>query len=409
MEELFQTASGTNESSAGGRILIVDDDPLVSGMLGVSLGVAGHEIMEAGSGEQALAQLLDSPGDALPDVVFLDIEMGLGIDGYETCRRLRAVEATRDLPVIFLSSHDALDDRLRAYDAGGSDFMAKPFVPEEVLRKADLAIRHARRQKKGSVENRYSFDTAMTALSSLGESGVTLKFNRGALGCRTLHALATLIIESMGSFGLACHVQLRTPTENLTLTPQGPASPLEESVIDQSRLMDRIFSFHNRLIINYDSVSLLVTNMPLDDEDLCGRIRDHAAMIAEGADLAAGNINLRNEAVQRADELHRLADVTRQAVEELQGNYRHLQLTTRFELENMTSTIEGLFSHLGLTNNQEFVISDTMRSAVERVLTLFTRSNELDQSFAGIVEELTRAGTYTVAQDDEPPPTIELW
>jgi DNA-binding response OmpR family regulator len=395
--------------SPGGRILIVDDDPVVAGMLGASLIAAGHDIVEAYSGEEALAALAGLSSERLPDMVFLDIEMGMGMDGYETCRRLRAATATHDLPVIFLSGHDELDARLRAYDNGGSDFMAKPFVPDEVLRKARLAIAHKRRQEATIAEIVSSSGTAITALTSLGDSEVTLKFSRGALGCRTLHAMAALTIDSMASFGLNCHAQLRTPTVTLTLTPLGPASPLEESVIERSKTMGRIFSFGNRLIVNYDNVSLLVTNMPLADESLCGRIRDQAATIAETAELAVGNIALRSEAVIRADELRVLASVSREAVEELRGSYRELQVATRLELEAMVHTIEGLYVHLGLTNNQEFTISDTVRGAVDRVLTLFESSSALDQNFASIVEGLTQAGEYTVTQENEAPLTVELW
>lgn len=406
MKNLADDASGTAEAATAGRILIVDDDPVVAGMLGVTLTAAGHEIIEANSGEVALALLA---GAGRFDVVFLDIEMGMGIDGYETCRRLRAADATRELPVIFLSGHDELDERLRAYDAGGSDFIAKPFVVDEVSHKALLAIRHKRKQDTAQAEKRSSHDTAATALTRLGDSEVTLKFSRGALGCRTLRTLASLTIESMGSFGLNCHVQLRTPGATLTLTPQGPASPLEESVMERSKTLDRIFSFGNRHMVNYDSVSLLVTNMPVADEPLCGRIRDHASTIAEAAELAVGNIKLRNEAVTRADELRNLADVSRQAVEELRSSYRDLQVATRFELEHMANTIEGMYVSLGLTNRQEFTISDTVRGAVARVLTLFESSSKLDGNFASIVEGLTKAGEYTVVQEDEPSLSVELW
>jgi hypothetical protein len=75
----------------------------------------------------------------------------------------------------------------------------------------------------------------------------------------------------------------------------------------------------------------------------------------------------------------------------------------------MTHTIEGLYVHLGLTNRQEFTISDTVRGAVDRVLTLFEDSSKLDSNFAVIVEGLTRAGEYTVIQEDEAMPTVELW
>ncbi|MFZ4537401.1 response regulator [Propionivibrio sp.] len=405
--------------AAGSRILIVDDDPMVAGMLGVSLAAAGYEIVSANSGEDALAQLAqlaaqlaDSTelnGELLPDLVFLDIEMGMGIDGYETCHRLRATEATRNLPVIFLSSHDKLDDRLRAYDAGGSDFMEKPFAPDEVLRKARLAILHKRRQQALEMENQSAFECARSALTGLDDSGITLKFSRGALGCRTLRALAALTIASMGAFGINCHVQLRTPGESLTLTPQGPASPLEESVIELSRTIDRIFSFQNRLIVNYESVSLLVTNMPTAEPDLCGRIRDQAAMIAEAAELAVGNINLRTDAVLHAEELRKLANTSLQSINELRGNYRALQMATRMEFESMANTIEAMYVHLALSNHQEFTISDTVRNAVGNVLTLFESSSELDRNFAGIIDGLSKAAKYKISKENEATLNIELF
>lgn len=401
-----------NETVASGNIMIVDDDPVVAGMLGASLAAAGYRIVEANSGEEALGRLagLGATADgALPDMLFLDIEMGMGIDGFETCRRLRATAATHKLPVIFLSGHDELDDRLRAYDAGGNDFLAKPFVPDEVLRKASLAITHKRQQESAELAGRSSSDEARVAFTRLGDSEVMQKFSRGAHACRSLRALAQLTINSMAAFDIDCHVQLRTPAETLTLTPQGAGSPLEESVIEKLRTMDRIFIFKNRLIINYERVSLLVPNMPIGDEDLCGRIRDQAASIGETAELALGNIQLRIEALQRAAELAQLAADSRQGVEELRGSYREMQVSTRIELETMAKTIEGMYVHLGLTERQEFNISNTVRNAVDLVLVMFERGGELDRNFAGILEGLTRAGAYRVAEEDELAPDIELF
>lgn len=401
----------TPDTAAKGRILIVDDDPIVAGMLGISLGSAGHEVIEAISGEEALAQLAKQSRDQLPDIVFLDIEMGAGLDGYETCRRLHANELTRDLPIIFLSGHDDLDDRLRAYDAGGSDFIAKPFIPDEVLRKAGVAIRHKRKQKAEVADGRKTSDKTINDLiSTLGESGITLNFSRGALGCRSLHALGQLTLGTMAEFGLDCHVQFRVPTETLTLTQRGPASPLEESVMGKMRSMERIFSFKSRMILNHDRISLLVTNMPVENEDLCGRIRDHAAMILESAELAADNINLRNEINQRANDLRELADVRRMQVERLRDSYRNAQLSTRLELENMTNTIENMYIRLGLLDSQELIISDTVRSAVEKVLLSFQNASDLDQYFTEVVAGMSsELDAFTVSMESEAPLSIEYW
>ena len=111
------------------RILIVDDDPVVAGMLGVTLAAAGYLIVEANSGEEALALLAQADGSALPDIVFLDVEMGAGIDGFEVCRQLKAGPATRHIPVIFLTARSDAAYEQQGFALGAVDYITKPISP----------------------------------------------------------------------------------------------------------------------------------------------------------------------------------------------------------------------------------------------------------------------------------------
>lgn len=390
---MSENVHDTNSPTLSGKIWIVDDDPVVAGMLGITLQSAGHQTTEISSGEALLA-LAGSMGTTAPaDILILDIELGTGIDGYETCRRLQSNPLTEGIPVIFLSGHDSLDDRLRAYDAGGNDFMAKPFVPEELLKKVAVALNLKHQRDAIAQQNRYATATAMTAISSLGESGATIKFSRGALSCHTLQALAGLAIETMRELGLDCHVQIRSPAMTLTLSRQGPASQLEESVIEKAHAMGRIFNFRNRLIVNYTNISLLITNMPLEDEALCGRIRDHASMIAESADQAVDNINLRLAAHARTEDIRKLATSSRNTLEQLRKSYVEQQVNTRFELEHMQQGIENLCASLDITEQQEQQITQTLHASVEKVLALFALGAEFDRQFAQLVSELDKAGS----------------
>ena len=111
------------------RILIVDDDPVVAGMLGVTLSAAGYQVVEANSGEEALHLLADPDKGPLPDIVFLDVEMWNGIDGFEVCRQLKAGPATRHIPVIFLTARsDAAYEQL-GFALGAVDYITKPISP----------------------------------------------------------------------------------------------------------------------------------------------------------------------------------------------------------------------------------------------------------------------------------------
>src|SRR6185436_12438373 len=87
----------TNAQTTSGLVLIVDDEPLNVDLLEQELGAENYRTVAARSGEEAL----ERAAEAHPDLILLDVMMG-GIDGYETCRRLKAQAATRSIPVIFL-------------------------------------------------------------------------------------------------------------------------------------------------------------------------------------------------------------------------------------------------------------------------------------------------------------------
>jgi signal transduction histidine kinase len=124
-------------------ILIVDDTPANLGVLVETLGAAGYQIMVAEDGEEALAQTEKTR----PDLILLDLMMP-GIDGFETCRRFRARPATTDIPVLFMTALNETTDKVKAFGAGGVDYITKPIEHEEALARVrtHLALRRLRRE-----------------------------------------------------------------------------------------------------------------------------------------------------------------------------------------------------------------------------------------------------------------------
>ena len=113
---------------SGSRILVVDDVPANVDVLRQALEAARYQVMVATSGEMAL----DLAGRFLPDLILLDVTMP-GLDGFETCRRLKQEESTQAIPVIFLTARDDTADLVEGFRAGGVDYVVKPFQKEEVL------------------------------------------------------------------------------------------------------------------------------------------------------------------------------------------------------------------------------------------------------------------------------------
>jgi signal transduction histidine kinase len=123
--------------------MIVDDTPANLRLLMTILAQEGYRVRPMTQGEAAIA----AARAVRPDLILLDIMMPQ-MDGYEVCRRLKADEETRTIPIIFLSAMDATGSKVRAFQAGAVDFIAKPFQAEEVVArvKTHLTLRHLQRE-----------------------------------------------------------------------------------------------------------------------------------------------------------------------------------------------------------------------------------------------------------------------
>lgn len=117
-------------------IMIVDDEPDNLNVLGDMLVREGFGVRAFPSGEEALASAREDP----PALVLLDIRMPV-LDGYQVCRRFKADRGLCSLPIIFLSAFSGADDKVLAFEAGGVDYVTKPFSEVEVLARVRTHLR----------------------------------------------------------------------------------------------------------------------------------------------------------------------------------------------------------------------------------------------------------------------------
>ncbi len=132
-------------------ILVVDDSPDALGFLTEALEATGAMVLVATGGETAL----DIAARITPDVVLLDAVMP-GLDGFETCRRLKGSPATRHVPVLFMTGLTETGDIVRGLEAGGTDYITKPIVLDELLARIRVHLANARREQSA----RLALDTA---------------------------------------------------------------------------------------------------------------------------------------------------------------------------------------------------------------------------------------------------------
>lgn len=343
------------------KVFVVDDDHLARLVVTSQLQAIGHyEMREFDSGTALLA----ARGDA-PDIVLLDINME-GIDGIETCRQLR--QAGDDhAQVLFVSAHDDIETRLDAYRAGGNDYIVKGYMPEELGEKLRVAEQTIAKRRELADRAQYAQQAAFTAMSSMGEMGAVLHFLRASYACREPGQLAAALFEALAQYGVSGLLGVRMAAGEQCYSSRGACSPLEHSILMHASGMERIFQLRDRIVVNYPKSTLLVLDLPLDDPDRVGRIRDNLAILVEAADARLEAMEGEAQRLAQAGGISQAVTDLTQAladIEKMQAGSRvkAMEIGTDY-LTRLTDS----FVHLGLSEDQEAALANMAQEAYARL------------------------------------------
>lgn len=364
------------------KVYVVDDDPVI---LESMCAILGDDCLVEifGDAESCLGRLEQES----PDMFLLDVCLP-GMNGYDLCRRVKDDGALAHIPVTFVSSHDTSEARLNGYDAGGEDFVVKPFDPAELWRKVRVAqqIMQNRRSLQEQIEAAEYLSSL--ALAGMDEGGIALQFMSQLIAYDNERQVAEGLLDLMKRYRLEGVVQTRIAGRQLTLSAAGTNLPLETSVLDHVKDMGRIFEFRNRGVHNFERVSLMINNLPLNDPDYCGRLRDNLSIAAQGADS-----RLRAIAIEEAGQRHHAGiQKAMESIRALIGDMRKVHEEDRISSSSLILALEeslaDSFVHLGLTDNQERFLANLVDDFMRRLVAQLDRGEENYKALQKLGEQL---------------------
>ena len=363
-------------------ILLVEDDDFAAEITMEMLS-ADYIVQRYANGESAL-QALDK---LTPDLVLLDVSMP-GMSGYDVCRQLREKQEVKDLPVIFLSGLVSEEERLAGYEAGGDDYLTKPVIADELRFKVSSAINRFAESKRLKSDYTSAFSTAMTAMSSAAEVGVVLQFLRTSFSCPDYVSLCREVLNTIASYGLEASVQIRGKEEVVSLNREGSCSPLEESVLKNMSIQGRIFEFSSRTSYNYDHITIIIKNMPRDDADRYGRMKDNLALLAEGADARVVTLDDQRALAKQQDLLMKLIENTRDTLYDIEKHQDIQREQSKQILQDFRDELERKFLNLGLKSSQEDELSELALHAANRALELYDAGLAVGERMEKLLKQL---------------------
>jgi DNA-binding response OmpR family regulator len=125
------------------KILVAEDEPDIRGLITFSLKYAGFAVVEALNGEEAL----DMAAAENPDLVLLDVRMPK-LNGYEVCKILKSQDATKGIPIVFISARGQEAEIKRGLELGAEEYILKPFAPDELYRRVQVILQRGRTKRR---------------------------------------------------------------------------------------------------------------------------------------------------------------------------------------------------------------------------------------------------------------------
>ncbi len=316
--------------------------------------------------------------DEHPEVILMDINLP-DKDGITLCKEL--VEKGTDTSVLFVSGMNTLDERLRAYDAGGVDFIAKPFELKELIAKTAAVASYQAKKKMLKQSESMSRDMAFQSMTESSQYGSVMQFFRQCFLCDNFDDLAKAFFDVMQQLNLKTCLEIRVGEPKYYVPENTAISPIEANIFELLDKQGRLYDFGSRTICNDKHVSFLIKNMPLDDEVLYGRLRDVIAVIIEGLEARVLDIQRQQTLQMVLDKIQGLLAGVKTSIMENDKRFSKA-------LTNITTDIRGSFHVLDMTLEQEEYFSGLVERHLKEANSAGDAFVRLQKSLNSVIQEI---------------------
>ncbi|MCG7549321.1 response regulator [Pseudoalteromonas sp. Of7M-16] len=357
-------------------ILLVDDDEVNHDIAKTMLGES-HDYFSAHNGEEALTLFHERKYDA----ILLDVVMP-GMNGYEVCKAIRSNPSNCDTPVLFVSSKDCIEDKLEGFKAGGDDYITKPFDAAELSFRIDRLVKFSSEIDTLKVNCEAAEEVTLTAITSCSELGLCLEFIENSYQCNTLADLSNAVLSVCRNLDLNASVQLGLLGEFRDFCNFGVINPLESELLKKGRESKTVINIEKRSFFNSAYCSLLIKNMPIDDDEKYGRFNDILALVVRGADARLKSLETNIQAIQAKNKgLRELSQVASKDLEDIELIFKNYNQSCQELVETLIFDVEDSIISFGMSETQEQTLRETLDGAKEDLQKIQEHSEDMSATF----------------------------
>lgn len=327
-----------------------------------------------------LSELAKQVGQKKYRALVFDCTNHKGLD-IRYCEQLASQDTLKDIPIVVITSGYTLQEKLKAYDIGCDDFIDSNTPGDEVCARITKSVFHQIATEQLSSRLAMATDAARTAMMDNSDLGANIQFLLQVHNCDNLDQLGQQFFSTIERYGLACSLQMRSEIGNKDMEANGMSKDLESQLLFQLKDKGRIVDFGRRTIVNYDRVSLLIKNMPVDDPEKYGAIKDNIFCLAQGINSRIISLEDKHKLLSEKDALRKLSSDVNHVISGLKNSYQDVMNKIVNEVEVASERIQDRLPHLALTEKDEEFIDQIVENLVLQTNGIFNDGLKVNDLF----------------------------
>jgi CheY-like chemotaxis protein len=344
-----------------------------------------YELITVNSGEGCLQQVEIQK----PDLILLDVNMP-EIDGLETCARLKADAETAEIPIIFVSALASQTELMAGYEAGGDDYITKPFSEEVLQKKLQIVLASQQRKQELKQISEQAVEALRDNLSDTDELGMVIEFLHQCQTVSTLDELARNVFDCLREFELDSSLLILDEPENRIWFSDDIERPMESQILASLRGQDSVVNFGTRLAISSDHATILVRNLPTGQKKIA-RVRGYLTILIGGLDSRIDAMQRENLLDQRGQVLVRVLQATRDNLDSIDDLHQQQKTRSGKIISALGIEIGKSIVKLNLTKQQENALMRIIESSAVQIESVYDDSLKFDHQFQDVIDDLSRA------------------
>ncbi len=368
-------------------VLYFEDELAVAQLVMESLGHQGFRFCHFSKYPEQGLDAIRQQCQSKVALVILDINMP-GKSGYEICELLKDGFLTDNVPVLFTSGLMDNEDIMKAFAAGADDYLIKPVRLNELAIKITKLIEQKQQQFDAIEQSTTAMKIAFDAMKNSSELGAILRFHEEVHQVNDFALLADLSFSALRNFDLESTIVFLLDDQPAYYRDDLQKSQLEFESMLAARAKGRLFSWKKYSFFSYDLFTVLIRNMPIDDEERYGILKDQICLLLNGIDARCRSILIAQSELEKQQRIASVNKILANLVMEIeQGN---VNLSEKFEriIADMETNIIAEITQFSLLENEEARLLSVVKDSMSAATALFEDSIATEKQRKQVIDVL---------------------